>query len=113
MNLAMATYDEDRRAEERFAVPAHVDCSFASPVLEDFGKIKIKNLSQTGIGLIGAEKVATGMLIVVKLVNSQKGFSKTVLVRVVQVTPQLHGAYLIGGTLDTPLTYDELCSLIM
>jgi hypothetical protein len=108
----MADYQE-KRADERFAVAVHVDCELASPVLEDFGKVKVKNISTSGVGLIVTEPVATGMLLVVKLVNPVKKFSKTLLVRTVHVTPQASGSYLIGGNLDTPLTYEELCNLVM
>jgi hypothetical protein len=34
------------------------------------------------------------------------------LVRVVHVTPE-HGVFLVGGTFNTPLTYDELTTLVM
>jgi hypothetical protein len=108
----MATNPQDKRSEERFALPPHVDCSFASPVLEDFGKVKVTSISRAGVGLIASERLAPGMLLVVSLVQRAKGFSKTSLVRVVHVTQQ-SGAFLVGGTFDTPLTYEELCSLIM
>ena len=103
----------ERRAEERFPAPAHVACAFASPVLEDFGKVRILNISRMGIGLIAAEPIALDFLLAIKLVNSIKNFSKTLLVRVVHVTPQVGGSYLIGGTLDAPLTYDELCAFTL
>src|SRR5262245_26170627 len=109
----MASYPEERRAEERFPTSAQVDCAFASPVLEDFGKVKVTNISRTGIGLISAESLAPGMLLAVKLVNPAKDFSKNFLVRVVQVTPRAGGSNLVGGVIDPPLTYDELCALIM
>ena len=104
---------QEKRATERFAVNAHVDCAFASPVLEDFGNVKITNISTSGIGLIITEPVAPGMLLVIKLVNPAKKFSKAMLVRVVHVTPQPSGSQLVGGTLDTPLAYEELCALVM
>ena len=104
---------EERRKEERFSTPPHVECSFASPVLEDFGKVKITSISRSGIGLVVSEAVATGMLLAVKLVNPIKNFSKTLLVRVVHSTPQPGGAYLVGGSLDEPLTYEELTALAL
>jgi hypothetical protein len=97
----MADYQE-KRTGERFAVGVHVDCVLASPVLEDFGKIKVKNISTTGVGLILTEPVPPGMLLVVKLVNPAKRFSKTILVRTVHATAEVSGSYLIGGNLDTP-----------
>ena len=109
----MSNNPDERRAEERYATPPHVDCVFASPVLEDFGKVKVTSISRSGIGLIASEEIADGMLLTVKLVNPTKSFSKTALVRVVYVTPKAGGSYLIGGKLDEPLTYEELCALIM
>jgi hypothetical protein len=43
---------QEQRKAERFAVNADVACSFASPVLEDFGPVKIKNISMVGVGLV-------------------------------------------------------------
>jgi hypothetical protein len=103
----------DRRTEERFATPAHVDCQFASPVLEDFGKVKIVNISRSGVGLVSTEAVPAGVLLVVKLVNPLKKFSKTAIVRVIHSTLQTGGTYLVGGHFEEPLTYDELTALAL
>jgi PilZ domain len=108
----MADYNE-KRATERFPVGGHVTCAFASPVLEDFGPVKIKNISTTGVGLIAPQVLDPGMLLAIKLVNPAKKFSKTALARVVHVTPQAGETYLVGCNLDTPLTYEELCILVM
>lgn len=108
----MGSNPQDRRSEDRFTVSSQVDCPFASPVLEDFGKVKINSISRSGIGLIATETLAPGMLLAIHLVNNAKAFAKTLLVRVVHVTPA-KGAYLVGGNFQTPLTYEELCALIM
>ena len=71
----MADYKEKRMAE-RFAVAANVTCSFASPVLEDFGPVKIKNVSLTGVGLITPQVLDPGILLAIKLVNPAKNFTK-------------------------------------
>jgi hypothetical protein len=106
-------FDKEQRESERLAVNSTTTCEFASPVLEDFGPVRIKNLSLKGIGLVCSEALAAGMVLAVKLVNPAKSASKTTLVRVVHVTPQAGGTYLVGGTLDTPLTYEELCLFVM
>ena len=108
----MAEQNEKREAE-RFTVSSSTDCTFVSPVLEDFGPIKIKNISTHGIGMITSYPLQMGLLLAVKLVNPAKNFSKTMLVRVAHVTPQAGGVLLVGGTLETPLTYEELCMLVM
>src|SRR5947209_6489933 len=104
---------EEKRTAERFPVSPNVTCSFASPVLEDFGPVKIKNISTSGVGLIVSQVLAPGMLLAIKLVNPAKNFAKTALVRVIHVTQQAGDTYLVGGNLDTLLTYEELCHLVM
>jgi hypothetical protein len=106
-------FEKDQRQEERLAVNAHTACAFASPVLEDFGPVRIKNVSLKGIGLICNEQVAAGMLMAVKITNAAKNLSKNLLVRVAHVTPQPGNTYLVGGTIDPPLTYEELCMFVM
>jgi len=104
---------KDRRVAERFPVNAQTACNFLSPVLEDFGPVRIKNVSNEGIGLMVGHKLEPGLLLAVSLANPAKSFAKTLLVRVAHVTPQAGGAYLVGGTFETPLTYDELKTLVM
>lgn len=94
------------------AVSAAVSCSFVSPVVEDFGAGKIKDISMQGIGLILARKVDVGVTLAVTLTNAGKSFTKTVLVKVVHATPQ-PGGTLVGGTFTTPLSYQDLTSLVM
>jgi PilZ domain len=102
----------EKRESERMTVSATTACTFSSPVLEDFGPLRVKNISTRGIGLVASEPLDAGLMLVVKLVNPAKNFAKTLLVRVVHVTPQ-GGSYLVGGTLDAPLSYEELCMLVM
>jgi len=103
----------DRRAVERFPVNSDTACDFLSPVLEDFGPVRIKNISNDGIGLVVSRKLEAGLLLSVNLVNRSRSFTKTMLVRVVHVTPQPGGTFLIGGTFKTPLTYEELTAMVM
>jgi hypothetical protein len=102
----------DRRAEERFAISSDTFCTFVSPVLEDFGPAKIKNISLEGIGLVVAHRVEPGSLLAVNLLNPVRGFVKVVLVRVVHTTA-VQAGYLVGGTFSSPLTYQELTTLVL
>jgi hypothetical protein len=103
---------EDRRTEERFPVNTDASCSFVAPVVEDFGPAKIRNVSMNGIGLLLARRVEPGAMLTVTLSNKARGFTKTVLVRVVHASPQA-GSCLIGGTFDVPLTYQEMSTLVL
>ena len=102
----------DRRAAERYPVNAEVACPFLGPVTEGFGGAKIKDVSMQGIGLLIGRRVEPGGLLAVTLTNAAKGFSKTVLVRVAHATP-VPGGCLVGGTFDTPLTYQEMSTLVL
>lgn len=102
----------DRRASERFPINADTTCTFAGAVVQDLGPVKIKNISMEGIGLVLTRKVETGALLAVTLTNGARSFQKTVVVRVAHVTPQI-GAFLVGGTFASPLTYQELSTMVL
>lgn len=102
----------DRRAAERMAVNATTTCGFAGPVAEDFGPVKVRDVSMDGVGLLLTRQVAVGALLAVQLSNPAQKLSKTVLVRVAHVTAA-HGGYLVGGTFNEPLTYQEFTALVM
>ncbi|HJZ58248.1 MAG TPA: PilZ domain-containing protein [Gemmataceae bacterium] len=101
----------DRHAD-RLPVTAGTSCSFISPVVENFGPARVRDVSMEGVGLILTHAVPLGTLLAVGLSNSQKGIAKTVLVRVVHSTPT-HGGFLVGGTFVTPLSYQELTAMVM
>jgi hypothetical protein len=102
----------DRRAAERLPVNAGTGCTFAGQVTEDFGQVKVRDVSMTGIGLLLSRRVEIGTLLAVSVSNAAQKFNKTLLVKVAHVTP-VHGGFLVGGTLNDPLTYQELTSLVL
>lgn len=102
----------DRRASERMAVNAATTCGFAGPVAEDHGPAKIRDVSMEGIGLLLMKQVAIGTLMAIVLSNPAQKLNKTMLVRIAHVTA-VHGGFLVGGTFSEPLTYQELCALVM
>ena len=102
----------DRRAAERIPVISGTTCSFVAPVIEDFGTAKIRDVSLDGVGLILLRKVELGTTLAIGLSNPTKGFAKTVMVKVVHVTP-VHGGFLVGGQFTAPLSYLELTTLVM
>ncbi|MCI0379582.1 MAG: PilZ domain-containing protein [Gemmataceae bacterium] len=102
----------DRRNSERFPVTGETICPFAGKV-HDIGVTKIKNVSMEGIGLILSKPVEVGSLLAVTIVNKSKSFHRVTLVKVAHVTPQMSGHYLVGGTFDTALSYQDLTALVM
>jgi hypothetical protein len=104
--------EPERRATERFPVNSNVSCPLVAPIHEDFGPVRIKDVSTDGIGLLLGRHVEVGTLLAVSVVNQARAFQKTLTVRVIHVTP-VHGLFLIGGTFDVPLRYEELTALVM
>lgn len=112
----------DRRAAERMPVKAATSCAFAGRVVEDFGQAKIRDVSMNGVGLVVSRRVEIGSLLVITLVsdapNPMNGagapqkFVKTLYVRVAHVTP-IHGGFLVGGTFNEPLSYQEFTALVL
>lgn len=102
----------DQRAAERYAVNAGTTCPFASPVAEDFGPVRVVNVSMAGVGLRLVSRIEPGSLLAVCLANTGKGVSRTVLVRVTHVTPDA-GGWVAGGTFLTPLSYHEMTALVL
>ena len=102
----------ERRTEERFPVNADATCPFVSPVVEDFGTVRIRDVSMNGVGLLMSRRVEPGTLLAIVLANGPRGFNKTALARVAHVTP-LGGSYLVGCTFVTPLTYQEMSALVL
>jgi hypothetical protein len=103
----------DRRGAERYPVNADAACPLASPVAEDFGPVKIRDVSMQGVGLLLRRRVEPGTLLAVVLENKARAFSKTALVRVAHVTALPGGAFLVGGTFTAPLTYQEMSALVL
>jgi hypothetical protein len=102
----------DRRASERLAAGPGAACTFAGRVAEDLGQAKVRDVSMEGVGLLLAKRVEVGAVLVLGLTHPEKGFAKTVMVKVAHVTA-VPGGFLVGGTLDAPLTYQELTTLVL
>lgn len=103
---------QEKRTEERFPVTGDVTCPFLAPVGEGIGPIKVRDVSMQGIGLLSSRRIEPGTQLAIVLENKARGFSKTVLVRVTHATPQ-GGAFLVGGTFNTPLTYQEMTTFVL
>jgi hypothetical protein len=102
----------DQRSEERYPVNADAACPLLSPVPENFGTAKVRDVSMQGVGLVVSRRVEPGTLLAVVLDNKRRGFSKTALARVAQVTA-LGGGFLVGCSFVTPLTYQEMTALVL
>jgi hypothetical protein len=102
----------DRRITDRFPVNVGAACPFAAPVSDTLGPVRLKEVSMAGVGLLVGRRVEPGALLAVTLANPAKGFARTALVRVAHCA-QVSGGYLVGGSFEAPLSYQELTALVM
>lgn len=103
----------DRRQSERYPVTGDTTCGLTGRVITDLGAVRIKNVSMEGIGFLANKPPDAGSLVALEIVNKTKSFHRVSLVKVAHVTPQVGGVFLVGGTFETPLTYQELTALVM
>ncbi len=101
----------ERRLSPRYSVSASTKCQFALRVEADFDLVRVKDISLDGIGMILGHPVEAGALLVVGL--KKENFSKIVLVEVRHSTRVDGNLCHVGGVLLTPLTYEEMSTLVM
>jgi hypothetical protein len=102
----------EKRSADLFPVNTGTSCPFVSPVEQHFGSAALKSLSLEAVGLLLTRPVEPGVVLAVSLSNETKKFAKTVLVRIVHATPA-PGGCLVRGVFVTPLTYQDLTTLVM
>lgn len=102
----------DRRGACRLRVTGHTECQFAVPLVRDLGPVRIENITMNGIGLRVQQPVEVGMIMAIGIRNVPKAFDRVHLVHVAHVTAGPDGSFLVGGTLDPPLTYQEFAALV-
>jgi hypothetical protein len=108
----MLLASKGQREDSRFEVNSGTSCSFALPVVEGTGQTKVRDVSTTGVGLFLERRVEVGSLLAIGLANPAKGISRTILVRVAQVTA-VTGGFAVGGQFLTPLSYQEMAAFVL
>ena len=72
------------------------------------GRAFVKNISATGIGLLLSHEVEVGSVLFIQLRGLRRGLTRTQLARVVHVTPEGPGRWLVGCRLTGTLSDQEL-----
>ena len=72
----------------------------------------IRDISSTGVGLLGAAQFARGTILVIKLEDHTDRFARPLLVRVVRTIKQADGAWLNGCTFASKVSPEDLALLI-
>ncbi len=106
--------DSSPPAPERRVAPRHpsslrVSCYPVGSGLSERRQARIRNLSQTGVGLAVDRAWMPGTVLIIEL-PAEEG-TRSVRARVIHSTPQMGGTYLVGCNLDVPLTDAEIQAL--
>jgi hypothetical protein len=101
------TPGQERRASIRFysrqAISAVVNKSWTA---------KVRDVSTAGIGLILSQPIGVNLIGEVELSNEDQSLTYTLPIRVVHVTDQRNGTWLIGCVFGRPLREEELNALL-
>ena len=85
---------------------------FGSSRQEDSWTAQLRDVSQTGIGLVVNRTFPPGTVLTVRLQTGSRKFSRTMLVRVKHSAAQANGDWVIGCTFVVKLKDDELRELL-
>jgi hypothetical protein len=102
----------DRREALRFAIHRETAGHLIAAVGETFWPARVIDLSARGIRLLLRRRFEPGKLVLVELANGRRVFSCALVIRVVHVTPEPDGAYLLGGEFSRKLSQAELMALM-
>jgi len=100
------------RALVRYAPCRQVPCHLSPVQGDEFWWARLHDLSAGGVGLWLEEPIEVGGFLFVELTNTTRIFSRLLLTRVVHLTLQSDGSYLLGGEFVSGLTEDELRLLL-
>lgn len=104
--------EEDRRRAERYECDLHPLWSEWGTAKGDSSRVRVHNISATGLGLITPARIPPGRVIVVKLLSETHGLSRPLLVRIMHSTQQQDGNWLSGGTFVRRLDESYLAMLL-
>jgi hypothetical protein len=102
----------DRREALRFAIHRDTAGHLIAAVGETFWPARVIDLSARGVRLLLRRRFEPGKLVLVELANGRRVFSCALVMRVVHVTPQPDGAFLLGAEFSRKLSQRELMALL-
>jgi hypothetical protein len=101
---------EERRAFRRYTADLEVSCRTLGAGRADSWPARLRDISAGGVGLVLGRRFEAGTLLAVDLANTASGSPRTLLSRVMHVTAQPEGEWLLGLALLREMGEDELRS---
>jgi hypothetical protein len=105
--LHAAAATSDRRAAERFATVREASCS---PVTqrENVLTVRVRDVSAHGVGLLAGRRFEKGTILLIQVLGENPALPPMLVGKVVHVTAQPTGDWLIGCRLARGLTKAEV-----
>jgi hypothetical protein len=104
---------DDRRTVVRYVSRSKTPCRLRRNTGEGPWLATIRNVSPGGIGLIAGRPFKPGMLLTVELPRKGQGETVSKLMKVTHAAPRGGSAWwVLGGLFASPLTRDEIASLL-
>jgi hypothetical protein len=109
LNDTAATFE--RRAAQRFATVREASCS---PITQrhNVTTVRVRNVSANGVGLLARRRFEEGTILLIQLLGDTLALPPLLVGKVVHVTGQGTGEWLIGCTLARGLTKAEIQALV-
>ena len=70
--------------------------------------VGVRNISQSGVGLVGNRAIEEGKIVTLNLFNSQRNFATRVLMRVVYANRQPDNTFFLGGAFTQEIGKEEV-----
>lgn len=103
----------ERRARVRFPLARESYCQPGAGLLDGFWWVaKIRDISQTGLGLVVPRRFDAETLLTVELLTPNPEETLTLQVRVVHALQQEDGSWALGCTLEEELSEEKLRLLV-
>jgi hypothetical protein len=102
----------ERREALRLTISPETSCHLIAGVGETLWPARVLELSTRGIRLQLRRRFAPGASVILELANGARVFACALIMRVVHVTEQDDGAYVLGGAFARKLTHHELTALL-
>jgi hypothetical protein len=100
------------RALVRYKPCKQTPCQLSALAGEDFWQATLDNLSTTGAGLILNEVLDVGSFVFVEVSNAARIYARTLLARIIHITPIVDKSLLVGVEFTSELTEEELRLLL-
>jgi hypothetical protein len=100
------------RAWVRYAPRQETPCHLMALSDKDCWPARVLNLSTGGIGLVLETRLDLGRFVLVELVSASGLFSRLLLTRIVHLSNNVGGGYLLGGEFISQLPDGELRFLL-